>query len=465
MDAQDVTNTLRSLAELGWNGGEAVLWSALEGAVLREASSMTAEELATTMWALAELEWNGADWALWSVLERAVARHAPCMYTRDVAKTVAALAKLDWNFGAVQLILAGELSNYTPAKCGPKLDWIKSDLAQTLRICTCEASQRCTEPATHLASISLSVDAPTFRTTGVAVLAIMPAAAAADVVANYNVNHALAHLASEQVREEHDVSIRVCTRRVCFGAVSVDSIFDCSVQVMGARLVVPSKVRSALEGAVLRETSSMNAEELATTVWALAELEWNWREGADDNKDAKGAQGKHGGQLRSALERALVRVAPSMNSQNKATTRDALAKLEWTAGDGALRSALDEAVLRESDGRTMPPAAPELARVGSSTAHERDAPAGVGRRSSFSVLPSRAQSELDVAAVREAPSMDALEEPITLWHRSSRWEQVRSDGNTMIDEYALQPRKLSAAAWRTLIAHFSRMANRERPIH
>ena len=70
--AQDVTSTLRSLAELGWNGGEAVLWSALEGAVLREASSMNAEELATTMWALAELEWNGADCALWSVLERAV---------------------------------------------------------------------------------------------------------------------------------------------------------------------------------------------------------------------------------------------------------------------------------------------------------------------------------------------------------------------------------------------------------
>jgi hypothetical protein len=217
---------------------------------------------------------------------------------------------------------------------------------------------------------------------------------------------------------------------------------------MGARLVVPSKVRSALEGAVLREASSMNAEELATTVWALAELDWNGREGADDRKGAKGAQAKHGMQLRSALESAVVRVAPSMNSQNKATTRDALAKLEWDAGEGALRSAPDEAVVRESDRRTMPAAAPELARVGSSTAHERDAPAymGIGRRSSFSVLPSRAQPELDAASVREAPSMDALEEPIALWHNSSWWEQVRSGGNTIIDEYALQPLKLSAAA-------------------
>jgi hypothetical protein len=55
----------------------------------------------------------------------------------------------------------------------------------------------------------------------------------------------------------------------------------------------------------------MNAQNLANTVWALATL--GWQAGA--------------GSMRSALEAAAVRVAPTMNAQNVANTVWALATL------------------------------------------------------------------------------------------------------------------------------------------
>ena len=74
-------------------------------------------------------------------------------------------------------------------------------------------------------------------------------------------------------------------------------------------------MRSALEGAAVRVAPSMNAQEVANTVWALATLGWQAGEGA----------------MRSALEGAAVRVAPSMNAQDVANTVWALATLGWQA--------------------------------------------------------------------------------------------------------------------------------------
>jgi hypothetical protein len=63
-------------------------------------------------------------------------------------------------------------------------------------------------------------------------------------------------------------------------------------------------MRCALEGAAVRVAPSMNAQEMANTVWALATLGWQAREGA----------------MRCALEGAAVRVSPSMNAQEMANT-------------------------------------------------------------------------------------------------------------------------------------------------
>ena len=74
-------------------------------------------------------------------------------------------------------------------------------------------------------------------------------------------------------------------------------------------------MRCALEGAAVRVAPSMNAQEVANAVWALATLGWQAGEGA----------------MRCALEGAAVRVAPSMNAQGVANTVWALATLGWQA--------------------------------------------------------------------------------------------------------------------------------------
>jgi very-short-patch-repair endonuclease len=71
----------------------------------------------------------------------------------------------------------------------------------------------------------------------------------------------------------------------------------------------------SLEGAAVRVAPSMNAQDVASTVWALATLGWQVGEGA----------------MRCALEGAAVRVAPTMNAQNLASTVWALATLGWQA--------------------------------------------------------------------------------------------------------------------------------------
>jgi hypothetical protein len=66
----------------------------------------------------------------------------------------------------------------------------------------------------------------------------------------------------------------------------------------------------------VRVAPSMNAQDVANTVWALATLGWQAGEGA----------------MRNALEAAAMRVAPSMNAQNVANTVWALATLGWPVG-------------------------------------------------------------------------------------------------------------------------------------
>jgi hypothetical protein len=74
-------------------------------------------------------------------------------------------------------------------------------------------------------------------------------------------------------------------------------------------------MRCALEGAAVRVAPSMNAQNVANALWALATLGWQAGEGA----------------MRCALEEAAVRVAPSMNAQAVANTVWALATLGWQA--------------------------------------------------------------------------------------------------------------------------------------
>ena len=63
-------------------------------------------------------------------------------------------------------------------------------------------------------------------------------------------------------------------------------------------------MRRALEGAAVCVAPSMNAQNVANSLWALATLGWQAGEGA----------------MRRALEGAAVRVAPSMNAQDVANT-------------------------------------------------------------------------------------------------------------------------------------------------
>ena len=74
-------------------------------------------------------------------------------------------------------------------------------------------------------------------------------------------------------------------------------------------------MRCALEAAAVRVAPSMNAQNVANTVWALATLGWQAGEGS----------------MRCVLEAAAVRVAPSMNAQDVANTVWALATLGWQA--------------------------------------------------------------------------------------------------------------------------------------
>ena len=64
-------------------------------------------------------------------------------------------------------------------------------------------------------------------------------------------------------------------------------------------------MRSTLEAAAVRVAPSMNAQAVANTLWALATLGW---------------QAGEEGSMRCALEAAAVRVAPTMNAQDVANT-------------------------------------------------------------------------------------------------------------------------------------------------
>ena len=83
---------------------------------------------------------------------------------------------------------------------------------------------------------------------------------------------------------------------------------------------------------VTRVAPSMNAQNVANTIWGLATLGW------------QAAQGE--GAMRGALEGAAVRVAPSMNAQDVANTIWGLATLGWQSGEGMMRGALEGAAVR-----------------------------------------------------------------------------------------------------------------------
>jgi hypothetical protein len=75
-------------------------------------------------------------------------------------------------------------------------------------------------------------------------------------------------------------------------------------------------MRCALEGAAVRVAPTMNAQDVANSLWAAATLGWQ----ADS--------------MRCALEGAAVRVAPTMNAQAVANSLWALATLGWQAVAG-----------------------------------------------------------------------------------------------------------------------------------
>jgi hypothetical protein len=93
---------------------------------------------------------------------------------------------------------------------------------------------------------------------------------------------------------------------------------------------VERTMRSALEEATVRVAPSMIAQNVANTLWALATLGWQAQAAA----------------VQSALEEATVRVAPSMKPQDVANTLWALAKLGRQSGDGVMWVALEEATVR-----------------------------------------------------------------------------------------------------------------------
>ncbi len=74
-------------------------------------------------------------------------------------------------------------------------------------------------------------------------------------------------------------------------------------------------MRSALEAAAVRVAPSMNPQNVANTIWGLATLGWQAGEGP----------------MRDALEAAAVRVAPSMKPQDVATLSGG-----WRRSDGRL---------------------------------------------------------------------------------------------------------------------------------
>jgi hypothetical protein len=90
------------------------------------------------------------------------------------------------------------------------------------------------------------------------------------------------------------------------------------------------EMRGALQGAATRVCTSMNAQNVSNTMWALATLGWQAEDGA----------------IRGALQGAAMRVCALMTAQNVSNTLWALATLGWQAEYGAMRGALEEALMR-----------------------------------------------------------------------------------------------------------------------
>jgi len=80
----------------------------------------------------------------------------------------------------------------------------------------------------------------------------------------------------------------------------------------------------------VRVAPSMNAQDVANSLWALATLGWQAGEGS----------------MRCALEDAALRLAPRMSAHGVANSLWGLATLGWQAGEGTMHCTLEAAVLR-----------------------------------------------------------------------------------------------------------------------
>jgi hypothetical protein len=145
-------------------------------------------------------------------------------------------------------------------------------------------------------------------------------------------------------------------------------------------------VGGALEEAAVRVSTSMNPQAVANTLWALAKLGWLARETA----------------LSDALEVAAVRVASIMNAQNVANSLWALATLEWQAGEGGMYGALEGAAVRVSTNMKAQEVANTLWAL-----------ATLGWHAGKDCAPMH--GALEGAAVRVSASMNAQDVANTLW--------------------------------------------------
>ena len=168
------------------------------------------------------------------------------------------------------------------------------------------------------------------------------------------------------------------------------TLFELATSGLGKHSKLSCSMMSELERAVVMLAPTMNSGDLRTALWAFATLAWQAEP------------------IQTALEGATVRLAPIMTSQEVGDSLWALATLGWQAGEDSMRFALEGAAVRVAPSMNAQEVVNTLWAL-----------ATLGWRCGEGSV----RCALEGAAVRVAPIMNAQHVANTLWAAATlRWE-------------------------------------------
>ena len=271
--AQNVANTLWSMAKMGWRFRDDA-WEALEHAARHVAGEMNARDVAIAMYAVATLDRLPGDDA-WEALENAAGRVAPGMDAQGVANTL-------WAYGTMRR---------TPG------DEARGALERAVnRVARIMTSQNVVNVLWAFARLGRMPQGETWKALEIAAFRVARDMSGPSVS---NAMWAYATLA----QKPDDPTLGALEYAVRRGAQDMSSQNVANTLNAYAKLNQMPRDRTweALESAVVRVAPDMSPQEVANTVWAYAKL--GRLPGAD---------------VHAALESATGRVAPIMGPQEVA---------------------------------------------------------------------------------------------------------------------------------------------------